>query len=276
MDNLEALILGVLQGLTEYLPVSSSGHLAIGSEVMGIDDPSGNLTFAVLVHAATALSSIIIFRKFIWAYLKGLLKFQWNEETKYVAMVLGSAVPVVIVGLAFKDELEALFAGNVILVGAMWLVTAALLYLTVTVKEHNRDITWGRAIIIGLAQAVAVLPGISRSGATISAALLMKVDREKAARFSFLMVILPILGQAALDAKDLLFPDDTEAAVQALIGSQTEVTALVIGFVAAFVTGLLACSWMLRIVKKGNLHYFAWYCAIMGLVAIGAGSGIFG
>ncbi|MEM0999498.1 MAG: undecaprenyl-diphosphate phosphatase [Bacteroidota bacterium] len=270
MNEIEALVLGIVQGLTEYLPVSSSGHLVVASSFMDVKDPDENLTFAVLVHAATALSSIIIFRKAIGSILRDLIQFRWNSGTQYVAMLAAAALPVVIVGLTFEAELSALFEGNVALVGAMWLVTGALLLFTLYVKKHDRRLNFQNTFIIGIAQAIAVLPGISRSGATIATALLMKIDKAEAARFSFLVVIVPILGKAALDLKDLLGGE--AAASGAASGLSTGVA--LIGFSAAFVTGLAACQAMLSIVKRGKLHYFSIYCFALGILALLIGTNV--
>ncbi len=260
MNEIQALILGLLQGLTEFLPVSSSGHLEIGHALLGIKTES-NLLFAVVVHVATVLSTLIVFRKDIIMLLTDLLAFQWNESTRYIFKLLFSSIPVVILGLFFAEEIEKFFTGNLVLVGSMLLVTAILLTFAAFVKKGGEEITWGKSFIIGLAQAFAVMPGISRSGATIAAGLLLKTKKEEVARFSFLMVLIPILGAAFLD---IMGGDFSEAlSVGAL--------PLAIGFVAAFVSGLLACSWMIRIVKQGKLIYFAIYCFIIGLIAIFAG-----
>lgn len=272
MNSLEALILGIVQGLTEYLPVSSSGHLVVGSHFMEVNDPDDNLTFAIIVHAATSLSSFVIFRKEILAILKDLFAFKWNSGTRYVAMLALSAIPVIVIGLAFNDELNALFAGNIGLVGAMWIVTGGLLLFTMYVKKHDKPLGFFNTLIMGLAQAIAVLPGISRSGATIATGLLLGIKKEEIARFSFLMVIVPILGKAALDAKKLLFPDPEDAVEVA--AATTELMPLLIGFLAAFVVGLLACRAMLSIVKQDKLHYFSYYCFIVGGIAILIGTGV--
>lgn len=266
MDSIDALLLGIVQGLTEYLPVSSSGHLVLGSHTLGIDDQSGNLTFAVVVHAATALSSIVIFYKEILNIFKDLFAFKWNEGTKYAAMLVVSALPVIIIGLFFEDDLEALFEDSLTIVGIGWLITGALLLFTMSVKKHGKALGFSNTFIMGLAQAIAVFPGISRSGATIAAGLLQQMDRTQIARFSFLMVIAPILGKAALDVKKLLSPDAAEAAQVA--ASTTDTVPLLIGFIAAFVVGIVACKAMIRIVQKNKLYYFSIYCFILGIVAI--------
>ncbi len=257
MSELQALLLGLIQGLTEFLPVSSSGHLEIGAAVLGIQSDN-NLLFAVVLHVATVLSTLVVFRKDILWLLKGLFAFQWNEQTQYVARLILSAIPVMFLGLFFKEQIEQFFTENVFFVGCMLIVTAFLLASTHLIKKGNNSITFGRAFVIGVAQALAVLPGISRSGATIATGLLLKTKKDEVARFSFLMVLIPILGAAFLD----------------LIGG--EITSnesigtipMLIGFVAAFLSGLLACSWMIRIVKRGKLIYFAIYCFIIGLIAI--------
>lgn len=256
MSWIEALILGIIQGLTEFLPVSSSGHLEIGKVLLGIEAEE-SLMFSIAVHGATVLSTIIIFRKEIIELLSGLFKFKLNEETHYIAKIIVSMIPVGIVGVFLKDELKALFDGNVILVGIMLLVTAALLSFTYFAKERTKKITYGNAFIIGIAQAIAVLPGISRSGATISTGLLLGNNRSEVAKFSFLMVLIPIIGENILD----IFSGEMAA-------SSIGTTPLVVGSLAAFITGLLACTWMLSLVKKGKLIWFAVYCAAIGLIAI--------
>ncbi len=257
MNELQALLLGIIQGLTEFLPVSSSGHLEIGHALLGIDKQKSNLLFVLSVHVATVLSTIVVFRNDILSLLKDLVKFEKNEATIYVGKLLFSSIPILIVGLLFKDEVEALFTGNVFFVGCMLLFTACLLTLTHFVKSKPGEITFGKAFIIGIAQMMAVLPGISRSGATIATGLLLKVKKEDVARFSFLMVLIPILGAAFLDIIG-----------GELASEQVEIMPLLIGFAGAFISGLLACSWMIKIVKKGKLYYFAIYCAIVGLIAI--------
>jgi undecaprenyl-diphosphatase len=260
MNEIQALILGLLQGLTEFLPVSSSGHLEIGHAILGVRTVS-NLQFAVVVHVATVLSTIVVFRKDILFLLADLLKFQWNESTKYIAMLLFSSIPVVILGLFFAEEIEQFFTGNLVLVGSMLLVTASLLTFAHFAKKGTEKITWGRSFIIGIAQAIAVMPGISRSGATIATGLLLKTNKIDVARFSFLMVLIPILGAAFLDIVSSDFTKETSVGAGPLIT----------GFFAAFAAGLLACSLMIKVVKQGKLIYFSIYCLIIGLIAIFAG-----
>ena len=257
MNWIEALILGIIQGLTEFLPVSSSGHLEIGKVLLDVNVKE-SLSFSIVVHGATVLSTIIIFRKDIWQIITAFFKFKWNEETAYIFKIAVSMIPVGIIGLLFKDYFESLFNGNMLLVGSMLIVTAALLSFTYYAKPKNKNITFKDALIIGIAQAIAILPGISRSGATISSGLLLGNDKEKTARFSFLMVLLPIIGA---NIKDILDGSMTsEAGINPVV--------LIVGFVAAFISGLLACTWMINIVKKGKLIYFSAYCLIVGIIAI--------
>jgi undecaprenyl-diphosphatase len=262
MNYLEALILGIIQGLTEFLPVSSSGHLEIGTYLLGVKG-SNNLLFAIIVHGATALSTIVVFRKDLLELILGLLKFKWNEETQFISKIVLSMIPVGVVGVLFEDKIEAMFNGNIIFVASMLAITGFLLLLTYYAKPKDGKVTFGKAVIIGLAQAVAILPGISRSGSTISTALMLGVERSKAARFSFLMVLPPILGATLLKVLDFVKEPESAAGVDSIV--------LIIGFAAAFVSGLLACTWMINIVKKGKLIYFAYYCFIVaGIVFINA------
>lgn len=258
MTWLESLILGIIQGLTEFLPVSSSGHLEIGSVLLGVET-ADNLLFAVVVHMATALATILVYRRDISDILKDLLKFQWNESTQFVAKIILSMVPVFVVGVFFKDHIEELFVGNLLLVGSMLIITAALLYYAHVKKEGGKSVDFVSALVIGVAQSIAVLPGISRSGSTIATALILGVERSKAARFSFLMVLVPILGASMLELKDY-FGSPSAHAISA--------TSLVIGFVAAFGSGFVACKWMIAIVKKGKLTFFAIYCFVVGVIAV--------
>lgn len=260
MSVLQAFLLGIIQGLTEFLPVSSSGHLEIGHALLGVKGQN-NLLFAIVVHGATVLSTLFVFRKDIVSLLKGLFAFKWNDETEYVSYLLLSALPVVVVGLLFKDEIESLFVGNLVFVGAMLIVTALLLGFTYFAKPKQKSIGWKDSLIIGIAQTLAVVPGISRSGSTIATGLLLGKKKEDMARFSFLMVLIPILGANLLDVVGGDF-----AAVDSI-----GLLPLAVGFIAAFVSGLLACKWMIKIVKQGKLIYFAIYCLIIGLIAIFAG-----
>ena len=257
MNEIQALILGLLQGLTEFLPVSSSGHLEIGHAVLGVHTKN-NLLFAVTVHMATVLSTLVVFRKDIFKLLTDLFAFQWNESTQYIAKLLFSSIPVLFLGLFFAKHIEQFFTGNLTLVGSMLLITSVLLSFAHFVKKGNLQITWGKAFIIGIAQAFAVMPGISRSGATIATGLLLGTKKDEVARFSFLMVLIPILGAALLDIAGGDF------SAESAIGARP----LFVGFLAAFISGLLACSLMIKIVKRGKLIYFAVYCLVIGLIAI--------
>ncbi|MBQ8463398.1 MAG: undecaprenyl-diphosphate phosphatase [Prevotella sp.] len=260
MDWLQALILGIIQGLTEYLPVSSSGHLEIGNALLGVEIEE-NLTFDVMLHVATVLSTLVVLWSEIDWILRGLFKFKMNAETKYALNIVVSMIPVGIVGVLFKDKIEALFTGNLLLVGCCLLVTALLLTFTYFARPRQKEnISWVDALIIGIAQAIAVLPGISRSGSTIATGLLLGNKKEKLAQFSFLMVIPPILGQALLSTMKFVKGDETFGGVGTI--------PMLVGFVAAFISGCFACKWMINIVKKGKLVYFGIYCAIAGTVAI--------
>ena len=258
MEILDAIILGIIQGFTEFLPVSSSGHLELGKAILGDNSvPKESLMFTVVLHAATALSTIVIFRKDIFQIIKGVLEFKWNEDTQFVAKIVLSMIPAVIIGYKFEEQLEQLFAGNILLVGAMLIVTALLLFMADKAKNTNKKVSFSNALVIGIAQGIAMLPGISRSGATISTSVLLGNDKTKAARFSFLMVVPLIFGKIA---KDILSGD--------LTYDSSNFTALSVGFIAAFVSGLFACTWMIALVKKSKLTYFAIYCVIVGVIAI--------
>ena len=260
MSWLEALVLGIVQGLTEYLPVSSSGHLAIGSALFGIEGEE-NLAFTIVVHVATVFSTLVILWKEIEWIFRGLFKFQMNSETRYAINILISMIPIGIVGVFFKDTVESIFGSGLLIVGCMLLVTAALLAFSYYAKPRQKEsISMKDAFIIGLSQACAVLPGLSRSGTTIATGLLLGNNKAKLAQFSFLMVIPPILGEALLDVLKLVKGE--------AIAGDIPTLSLVVGFVAAFLSGCLACKWMINIVKKGKLIYFAIYCAIAGLVTI--------
>lgn len=260
MTWFEAFILGLIQGLTEYLPVSSSGHLAIGSALFGIEGEE-NLAFTIIVHVATVLSTLVILWKEIEWIFKGLFKFQMNDETRYVINIIVSMIPIGIVGVFFKDKVEAIFGSGLLVVGCCLLVTALLLSFSYYYKPRQKEkISLKDAFIIGLSQACAVLPGLSRSGTTIATGLLLGNSKEKLAQFSFLMVIPPILGEALLDAIKMMKGEDIAGDIPAI--------SLIVGFLAAFVSGCVACKWMINIVKKGKLIYFAIYCAIAGAVTL--------
>lgn len=280
MDYLQSFILGIVQGFTEYLPVSSSGHLQLGHRLLGLD-LEGGLMFDVVVHVATVLSTIVIlWREIIWLF-KGFFKplkpsgtpptdslfNRFNEEQKYIIKILISMIPIGFVGLVMKDWVEAAFNG-VHVVGICLLVTSVLLTLTFYVRPKEKpSITMLDSFIIGLAQALAVLPGLSRSGSTIATGLLLGNSKRNMAQFSFLMVIPPILGEALLDVKHLFAPSAEYLATHPAI-QHIDLSVLGVGFVAAFISGCLACRWMLHLVRKCKLIYFAIYCAIVGLVAL--------
>lgn len=266
MSFFEAFILGIIQGLTEFLPVSSSGHIEIGKFLLGIQikDP---LLFSIVVHGATALSTIVVFHKDIWEIIKGVFRFQMNFETRYFLKIVLSMLPVGIVGVLFEEELEAFFEGKVFFVGLMLIITGLLLYLTTIIKSTDKEVGYKQAFIVGLSQAVAILPGISRSGATISTLLMLGIDREKAARFSFLMVLPPILGAVLLKLIKYFSASPT-VAVASSSGTEIGTMVLVVGFVTAFIVGLFACKWMIVLVKRSKLIYFAYYCFAVGLLAI--------
>ncbi len=259
MSFIEAIILGIIQGLTEFLPVSSSGHIEIGKVLLGVD-VKDNLIFSVVVHGATSLSTIIIFRKEIWEIVSGVIKFKWNQETQYALKVVISMVPVFIFYKLFNDQIDVLFNGQLLLVGGMLIVTGILLTFTYFKKSGIKEVNYIDSLVIGISQAIAILPGISRSGATISTALLLGVDKEKATKFSFLMVLAPIVGGNLLKLTDYFETPVGEKTISSL--------ALLIGFLAAFLSGLFACTQMIKIVKKGKLIYFAYYCFIIGLVTV--------
>ncbi len=274
MNTLQALIMGLLQGLTEYLPVSSSGHLTIASELFGIDGES-NMTFTIAVHVATILSTLVILGSEIGKILKGMCNplsprslkgngtflNRLNPDQRYVLNILVSMIPIGIVGVFFKDQVEEIFGSGLLVVGICLLLTAALLTFSYLARPRQREnISLSHAFIIGLAQAVAVLPGLSRSGSTIATGLLLGNKKEKLAQFSFLMVIPPILGEALLDVLKMVKGEEATGGIDTL--------PLIVGFVAAFISGCAACKWMIGIVKKGKLIYFAYYCAIVGVASI--------
>lgn len=257
-DLIVAIILGIIQGLTEFLPVSSSGHLELAKFIMNDKDAaSASMLMTVTLHAATALSTIVVFRKDILEILKGLLQFKWNEDTEFSVKIILSMIPAAIIGVLFNDQIEQFFTQQILLIGVMLLLTGVLLFWADKAKNTNKKVSFSNAVIIGIAQAIAILPGISRSGATISTSVLLGVDREKAARFSFLMVVPLILGKMAKDVMDGEFSTTTNSAME-----------LGLGFIAAFITGMFACVWMIKLVKNSKLSYFAIYCFIVGSAAI--------
>ena len=258
MDYLDSLILGIIQGLTEFLPVSSSGHLELGKSLLGDNSlPKESMVFTVVLHFATALSTIVVFRKDIIEIIKELLKFEWNSNTQFIFKIIISMLPAALIGVFFETELESLFSNNIVLVGDMLIITGLLLLLADRAQNTSKNVSFKNAFTVGVAQAVAILPGISRSGATISTAVLLGIDKTKAARFSFLMVIPLIFGKIFKD----IFSGE-------LSYENAQITSLGIGFIAAFVSGLLACTWMIRLVKNSQLKYFAYYCAVVGIIAI--------
>jgi undecaprenyl-diphosphatase len=281
MNWLEALVLGIVQGLSEYLPISSSGHLEIFKQVLGLDlDPDKSLEFSVILHVATVLSTIVVLWKEFLPLLVSFFTFKRDSKFYYVCKILLSCIPVAIVGFCFKDWVASMFEGNLTVVGVCLLVTAVLLSFAYyyrrqpdtaptalapnSVKSH--DISWWDAFVIGCAQAVAVMPGLSRSGSTIATGLLLGDKKEDVAKFSFFMVIIPILGEGLLDIKKMLEP-----AADAAVAAGNEAVGflpLIVGFISAFVVGCIACKWMLDIVKKGKLIWFAVYCAAAGLFCL--------
>lgn len=261
MDFVEAVVLGIIQGLTEFLPISSSGHLEIGKVLFG-NEALGqeSLFFTLVLHFGTALSTMVVFRKEIGKIIKDLFQFSINENTLFSLKIVTSMIPAAIVGLFLQEAIEALFSKNLVLVGAMLLLTALVLFLADRTKKTEKKVSFSNAFVLGIVQAVAILPGISRSGSTIAAGVLLGVDREKAARFSFLMVLPLIFGSIAKTILDL---DE--------VPKQTDVVALSLGFIAAFLSGILACQWMIAIVKKSKLKYFSYYCIIVGGLTLAYG-----
>ena len=257
MSVIESILLGLLQGLTEFLPVSSSGHLVLAQDFMGIESPG--VTFEIVVHAATVMSTIVVFRKEIWSLIQGLFKFSYNSETIYLLKIGLSMIPILVIGFLFKDDIEALFGSGRIIVGAFLIVTALLLILSQMMKSQERPIKYKDALIIGLAQACAVVPGLSRSGTTIATGLMLGLKKDEVAKFSFLMVLIPILGEAFLQ---VVSGELSTASVG--IGA----IPLMCGFLAAFLSGLFACKVMIALVKRAKLTGFALYCAVAGLISI--------
>ncbi|MEC7125220.1 MAG: undecaprenyl-diphosphate phosphatase [Bacteroidota bacterium] len=258
MSALETLILGIVQGLTEFLPVSSSGHLELVKAIFGSDyEQQQGLLVTITLHAATAFSTIFVFRKDIVTILSDLLRFKRGESLNFSLKIVLSMIPAVIIGLFFEDFIASLFVGKIALVAVMLMITALLLFLADRVNENNKELNYSNTFYIGVIQAIAILPGISRSGATIALAVLLKIDRNKAARFSFLMVIPLILGSMAKSVMDGDLSQDSTALLP-----------LLVGFVSAFITGVFACRWMVTLVKKSQLKYFSFYCFTVGALAI--------
>ncbi len=258
MSALESLILGIIQGLTEFLPVSSSGHLELAKAIFGYDYvQKQSLLITLNLHAATAMSTVFVFRKDIWLIFSDVFSFRKSEGLDFFMKILISMIPAILIGLFFENFISSLFDGKVLLVGIMLTITAILLYLADQINENNNSIGFKNAFLIGLMQAVAIIPGVSRSGATIALAMFLKINRDKAARFSFLMVIPLIFGSMA---KSLLEGN--------LFVESLNIMPLIIGFLSAFITGIFACKWMVSLVKKSQLKYFSFYCMIIGLISI--------
>jgi undecaprenyl-diphosphatase len=256
MNLFEAIVLGLIQGLTEFLPVSSSGHLELGKYLFGIN-PEANFYFSVAVHGATVLSTIVVLRKEIADLFKGFFKFKFNDETKYVIKILVSMIPVGIAGLFLKNITENFFTGNMTSLGIQFLISALFLALTLIIKPKEKPIGYLDSLIIGIAQVIAVLPAISRSGATIATGMMLGNKKSEIAKFSFLMVLVPVIGANIVEMKSGDF--STEG---------TSVLIIIIGFLTAFVAGYFACKWMIELVKKGNLKWFAIYCLVVGIFSI--------
>lgn len=258
MEIINAIILGIIQGLTEFLPVSSSGHLEIAKVILGEGNiAEKSLLMTVVLHFATALSTIIVFREDLKKILSGLFQFRNNQSFQFSLKIILSMIPATLIGVLFNDEIEALFIGNLTLVGGMLILTGFLLFLSDKAKSSDKNVGATDAIIIGISQAIAILPGISRSGATISTSVLLGIDKEKSARFSFLMVVPLIFGK--------MFKDILSGEISI---NETTFFSLIVGFIFAFITGMIACKWMIKLVKYSNLKYFAYYCFAIGGVVL--------
>lgn len=258
MNYIEAIILGIIQGLTEFLPVSSSGHLELAKALFGNETlPNESLTFTVVLHFATALSTLVVFRSEVIQIFKGLFQFKWNEELQFSLKIIVSMIPAVVAGLFFEEQFEAFFGGQILLVGFMLIITSLLLLFADKATGTTKNVSFFNAVVIGVSQALAILPGISRSGATISSSVLLGIDRVKAARFSFLMVVPLIFGKIGKDV------------ISGSINLESnQIGYLSVGFIASFIAGLFACKWMIAIVKISKLSYFSLYCFIVGTIAI--------
>lgn len=265
MTVLEAIILGIIQGLTEFLPVSSDGHLELGKVLLGLGRQEDPLLFTIVVHAATTLSIIVVFWPDIVQIVRDLLRFEWNDNTRFSFYVLVSMIPAGLVGILLRDWLESLFQGRLALTGSMLLLSGLFLWLSSRLRASHSELSVGKALLIGVFQAAAMLPGLSRSGSTVSASLMLGVDRHLATRFSFLMVVPVILGGTLLEVRDYI-----EAGGPAKAGAIGAIP-LAVGFITAFVFGLIACRWMIQAIRKSKLDYFAIYCFIVGSIAIVAG-----
>ena len=265
MSFLEAIILGIIQGLTEFLPVSSSGHLELAKSIQGQDlTGKSSMMLTVSLHFATALSTVVVFRKESLEIIKGLFQFKMNQSFKFSLKIVLSMIPAVIVGVMFDDILESFFVGQVLLVGCMLILTGIILFLADRAKNTHKEVSISNAIVIGIAQAIAILPGISRSGATIGTSVLLGIDKSKATRFSFLMVVPLIFGKIVKDMAN----EDFRGMISGKVDIGISLGAISVGFIAAFIAGIIACTWMIAIVKKSKLSYFSYYCFIVGIVAI--------
>jgi len=263
MNLLEAIILGLIQGLTEFLPVSSSGHLELGKQLFGIDHES-NFYFSIAVHGATVLSTLIVLRNEIIGLLKGFFRFRWNEETIYIAKIVISMIPTAIAGFYLKEIAENFFTGNMITLGLEFIATSVLLLLTLYIRPREREIGFWDSFIIGIAQAIAILPGISRSGATIATGMMLGNRKADIAKFSFLMVLVPVIGANLVEFRSGDFTT-----------KGTSLSVIITGFITAFISGYFACKWMIELVKKGNLLWFAVYCILIGIFSILLGLNVF-
>ncbi len=269
MSFLEAILLGIIQGLTEFLPVSSSGHLELVKVMQGQElSGESSMMMTVVLHFATALSTIVVFRKDIIEILTGLFQFKYNDSFKFSLKIIVSMIPAAAAGVLLDEQIESFFSGQILLVGLMLILTGGLLFLADRAKRTEKSVSLSNAMVIGIAQAIAILPGISRSGATIGTSVLLGIDREKAARFSFLMVVPLILGKMAKDALDMMKQSSEGISMSEIMGDGISYGTLTIGFIAAFITGIVACTWMISLVKKSKLSYFSYYCFVVGLGAI--------
>ena len=258
MDVLSAIILGIIQGLTEFLPVSSSGHLEIFKVILGDNKlPNESLLMTVILHFATACSTIVVFKDDIKDLILGLFSFEKNDSFWFSVKIILSMVPAVFVGFFFESEIESLFNGNLTIVGSMLILTGALLFLADKAKPSEKKISFSSSLIVGIAQAIAIVPGISRSGATISTAVILGIDKENAAKFSFLMVVPLIIGKVIKDI----------TSAETIVNNES-IFPLIIGFVFAFITGMIACKWMIKLVKNSKLKYFSIYCFLVGIFSI--------